>query len=264
MKLNSANGTTVWAKSFGGTGDDRGFSLAPVPGGGVIMSGYFAGSVDFGGKTLTAIGSQDMFVAKYNSAGAMQWANNYGGTGYVYPRALSVNSSGVIALTGVYGYGTANFGGATFPTTSTAAIFIATYNSDGSPKWSKTFGGGIGSSDNGAGIAIDNSGNVYVGGTVANALDFGGGLLYSSPLSIDAFAASFDANGTYRWASRFGGLSYDYGDAIAISPDQSAVYLTGYYTGTCVFEGTMTQGNTSALGLSSPSLQEGFVLKFQP
>ena len=44
------------------------------------VTGYFDGTNDFGGVTLTnqSVGGSDIFVAKYNSTGALQWVATRG------------------------------------------------------------------------------------------------------------------------------------------------------------------------------------------
>ena len=49
------------------------------------VTGYFQGSATFGQgqanqTTLTAAGGSDIFVAQYDSSGALQWAKRAGGT----------------------------------------------------------------------------------------------------------------------------------------------------------------------------------------
>src|ERR1039458_1387204 len=82
----SAHAEFQWAKRIAST--------ASLPGGGgpgigltldsqanCYVTGWFDGTNDFGGVTLTnqSVGGSDIFVAKYNSAGVLQWATNAGG-----------------------------------------------------------------------------------------------------------------------------------------------------------------------------------------
>ena len=67
--------TTTWAN-----GPAIGMSLDTN--GNCYVTGWFDGTNDFGGVTLTnlTVGGQDIFVAKYNSSGALQWAHRAGGS----------------------------------------------------------------------------------------------------------------------------------------------------------------------------------------
>ncbi|MEN7548783.1 SBBP repeat-containing protein [Rapidithrix thailandica] len=62
------DGNFVWARSMGGSSDDRGYSIAVDPEGNVYTTGYFQGTVDFdpgtGISNLASIGGVDVFVQK--------------------------------------------------------------------------------------------------------------------------------------------------------------------------------------------------------
>ena len=55
----------LWSQRFGDTNDQYGYSGAFDPSGNVAMTGYFDGTVDFGGGTLTSAGSDDIFLVKF-------------------------------------------------------------------------------------------------------------------------------------------------------------------------------------------------------
>jgi len=44
------------------------------------MTGYFTGTADFGGISLTSVGSADGYVAKYAPTGSLLWATRFGGS----------------------------------------------------------------------------------------------------------------------------------------------------------------------------------------
>jgi hypothetical protein len=65
-----ANGLHQWSKSFGDTSADYGISLAVNASGDVVVTGYFTGTVNFGGSDLTTpSAAQDIFLAKYDADG---------------------------------------------------------------------------------------------------------------------------------------------------------------------------------------------------
>ena len=60
-----SDGAHLWSKSFG-AGDDQITQAVTVDASGnVIVTGWFYGTVDFGGGALTSAGSFDIFVAKF-------------------------------------------------------------------------------------------------------------------------------------------------------------------------------------------------------
>jgi hypothetical protein len=58
-----------WSKRYGSSGDDSVLAMDADAGGNIAVTGYFAGSVDFGGGPLTSAGSRDVFFAKFDAAG---------------------------------------------------------------------------------------------------------------------------------------------------------------------------------------------------
>lgn len=83
VKLDGATGSPIWSKRFGGPGDDRAYDIALQRGSGkLIVTGYFTGTVDFGGTKLVAKGGgadDDIFVMSLNPGnGSTAWAKGYG------------------------------------------------------------------------------------------------------------------------------------------------------------------------------------------
>src|SRR4051812_23693232 len=70
----------LWSKQFGASSDDVGFDVAvDTFSGNVVTTGYFKGSVDFGGGALTSTAqSEDIYIAKYDPAGAYLWSKRAG------------------------------------------------------------------------------------------------------------------------------------------------------------------------------------------
>src|SRR5262249_32598828 len=62
-KLAGATGSYQWVRTFGSTGSDRGYGVAVDGGGNVLLTGYFAGSVSFGGPSpLNSAGPMNAFL----------------------------------------------------------------------------------------------------------------------------------------------------------------------------------------------------------
>jgi hypothetical protein len=130
-------GNFVWAKSFGGTSSDFGYSTVDSSGN-VYTTGYFAGTVDFDPgtetSTLTSAGSVDVFVSKLNSSGNFVWAKSFGGTSLDLGTSIAVDSSGNVYTTG-YFEGTVDFDPGAGSTTLTSAgnvdVFVLKLTSSG-------------------------------------------------------------------------------------------------------------------------------------
>ena len=79
LPLQAATPIHLSSQRFGGPSTDRGYSVVADAAGNVYVTGYFAGSVDFGGGALVSAGnSADIFVAKFNAAGVHQWSLGFG------------------------------------------------------------------------------------------------------------------------------------------------------------------------------------------
>ncbi len=128
--------------TLGGTGSDVGQSVAVTADGGTVVTGSFAGTVDFDpgpGKTnLTSVGEAfndaDIFVARYSASGALVSAIRIGGTLNDRVSDVAVDASGNAVVTG-YFQGTADFdpGPGTMNLTSAGGldVFVARYTPSG-------------------------------------------------------------------------------------------------------------------------------------
>ncbi len=61
----SSEGTHLWSDSFGDSQEQYSFGVAADNSGDVIITGLFAGSVDFGSGVLTSAGLYDIYIAKF-------------------------------------------------------------------------------------------------------------------------------------------------------------------------------------------------------
>ncbi|MBF0457658.1 MAG: SBBP repeat-containing protein [Nitrospirae bacterium] len=156
-KLNSS-GVLQWNTFLGGTGTDRGWGIAVDTSGNVYVTGD---SDSTWGSPVTAHGgvNADLFAAKLNSSGVLQWNTFLGGAGNDYIQGIAVDTSGNVY---VAGYTNATWGLPVRAYTSGNDAFAAKLNSSGVLQWN-TFLGGAGD-DYGYGIAVDTCGNAYVAG----------------------------------------------------------------------------------------------------
>jgi hypothetical protein len=114
-KLLGASGGHSWSKRFGSTSrTDMGYGVAVDGSNNVAITGFFAYGADFGGGMLVAQDT-DIFVAKYNSAGAHISSKRYGDPAGQYAAqygdAIAMSSGGNISITGHF-VGTLDFGAA--------------------------------------------------------------------------------------------------------------------------------------------------------
>ena len=241
------SGTVQWARSIGGTGTDSGEDIATDSSGNVYVIGQYSGSVTIGSTTLTSAGSDDVFVAKYDTSGTVQWARSISGTGPDFGYGIATDSSGNVYVTGRYLGGTVTFAPGTTLTnniTGSSDVFVAKYDTSGTVQWARGFGGQ--SSDSGYGIATDSSGNVYVTGKFrGGSVTIGSTTLTGSDFD-NAFVAKYDTSGTVQWARGISGqFTEATGDGIAVDSGGN-VYVIGYYAGTVTFASGTTLTSTGS------------------
>ncbi len=226
FKLDAA-GATTWAKNYGGSGASAyGNAIAVDASGNVYLGGYFT-TANLTTPALSKIGTNDAFAFKLDGGGATTWAKNYGGSGVTaYGNAIAVDGSGNVYVGG-------RFTNANLTTPALTKIgvedaFAFKLDTDGATTWAKNYGGS-GAYAQSNGIAVDSSGNVYVGGYFRNAN------LTTPALTVigarDAFAFKLDSGGATTWAKNFGGSgATTQGFPIAVDSSGN-VFLGGYYYG---------------------------------
>ncbi len=241
-KLNSS-GEYVWAKAVGGAGSNFGSGIAVDTSGNVYTTGSFESTADFdpgaGTVDLTSLGGGDIFVQKLDSSGNLVWAKAVGGTSTDEGIAITVDVSGNVYSTGYFA-GTADFdpGAGTADLSSAGGddIFVQKLDSSGNFVWANAMGGPSG--DQGNGIALDVSGNVYTTGLFAGTADFdpgAGTANLTSAGSFDIFVSKLDSSGNFVWAKAMGGTGGEGGSGIAVDPSGN-VYTTGFFLGNTDFD----------------------------
>jgi len=237
--------------------------------GNIYATGDFSGTMTFGpGEVnetiLTGAGESDIFVAKFESGGALLWAKRAGGDTFEQATGIAVDSSGNGYVTGDF-WGTAIFGpGEPNETTLTSVkgtrnIFVAKYDASGSLIWAKRAGGeqiyfGYTYGD---GIAVDGSGNSYVTGRFSGTAIFGSGEVNETTLTGEGlFVAKYDSNGALVWAKQAGGASPN---GIAVDGFGNS-YVTGVFHRTVTFG----PGELNETTLTAGGWDNIFVAKYDP
>jgi hypothetical protein len=221
--------------------------------GNTYIIGYFSSSADFdpgaAKATLSSAGSFDMFFAKYDASGNYVYAKRVGGLSQDYAIDLAVDGSGNIYITGTF-EGTVDFdhgnGLANLTSAGGSDIFFAKYDASGNYIYAKKIGGT--GTDNGSGITVDGSGNVYLTGGFQFVIDFdpGAGTVNLTSAGTDLFIAKYNATGEYVYAKNVGGTGSNVSNRIALDATGN-VYITGYFSSSVDFDpGAATATLTSA------------------
>jgi hypothetical protein len=205
-----SGGIKQWTQQLGTAYDDYAQGIATDNSGNVYVTGYTWGGL--GGNTN--VGSDDLFVVKYDSEGIKQWTQQLGTSFPDLAYGIATDTSGNIYVTGATWGG---LGGNT--NVGSDDLFVVKYDSEGIKQWTQQLGSS--SYDHAQGIATDTSGNVYVTGATRGGL--GGNTNVGSD---DLFVVKYDSEGIKQWVQQFGSSSYDYAQGIATDTGGN-VYVTG-------------------------------------
>jgi len=176
MKLD-ISGNFVWAKSIGGTGDDRGNAITIDNSDNLYLTGNFSNTVDFDpgplSFELTSVGASDIFVLKLDTQGNFIWSKSMGSWDFDVSNSLAIDKDNFIYFSGGFSK-TVDFdpNNGVFNLTSFGStdMFLEKINADGNFIWVIQMGGT--SYTTGNSIAINNSGSVYIAGSYYGTADF--------------------------------------------------------------------------------------------
>jgi len=171
-----------------------------------------------------------LFTARGETAPGFLWARSGGGASNEVARAVAVDLSGNILVTGFFD-GTMSLGGSNLVSSGLEDIFLAKYDPAGNCLWVRQAGGT--GYDEGWGVATDTAGNVYLIGLYQNTAAFGTASVTSAGLS-DIYIAKYDPNGALLWVSSAGGRDYDEAHAVAVDAAGNA-YITGFFDANATF-----------------------------
>ena len=246
----SGDASLVYSSWLGGSSDEYGFGIAVDSSNNVYVTGEvdYTPSSDYFPTTAGAFqqsfnaggtnGFADAFVTKINAAGsAMVFSTFLGGDGEEWGNSIAVDAAGKAYVTGE----TSSY--ADLPTLPNGiqptapgydVAFVTVFNASGAGLFYSTYLGGL-AGDFGAGIAVDNFGQIYVAGETSS---------YDFPVTIgcdqtnlgslfrsDAFVAKINPNvpgpAGLCYASYFGGNDAESPAAVAVDAGGNW-YITGY------------------------------------
>ncbi|CAN5286548.1 hypothetical protein BH09BAC5_BH09BAC5_00320 [soil metagenome] len=121
VKIDSA-GNQQWSKTYGGAGDDQGWSVQQTSDGGYIIGGF---TNSFGA------GAEDYWMVKTDVNGIVEWSKTYGGINSDECYSVRQTSDGGYVLAG----STTSFGA------GSTDIYLIKTDAQGNAEWTKTYGG---------------------------------------------------------------------------------------------------------------------------
>jgi hypothetical protein len=239
VKLGPA-GEHIWSKVFGDKDADQvASSIAVGADGSAVITGNFAGSIDFGGGPLASAGGKDVFVVKLTADGDFAWAKAFGGVGALQEGlAVAVDNSGNALVAGAFD-GPLDVDGSPLVSAGGQDAFVAKLAAaTGGRIWSVAFSGP--GKEVARAVAADGAGNVLVGGGYDGVVTIGADAMPSAGGEDAFFVKLGSADGAAMMSSRFGGALNDAITGIATHSGGGYV-LAGYFEEAIGFEAVSLQ-----------------------
>jgi hypothetical protein len=168
----SAQGDTLWTRTYGGTNREWCYSVQQTTDGGYIVAGY---TESFGA------GGGDVYLIKTDSSGDTLWTRTYGGTSLEVGTSVQQTTDGGYVIAGY----TRSFG----PGTDRDNVYLIKTSAQGDTLWTRTYGGT--NDDWGNSVQQTTDGGYIVAGVTKS---FGAG----TPDYYNVYLIKTDANGSAR------------------------------------------------------------------
>jgi hypothetical protein len=222
LKVNK-NGEIEWERNYGGSEDDRAYSVAQTYDGGYIVAGHTLSSAngDVSG-TSNSIGKWDVWILKLNENGDLVWEKNYGGSHHDYARSVQQTLDGGYIVAGLtYSSQSGDINGVN---NGGADVWVLKLYEDGEIEWERNYGGSLGD-------VVLSIKQTSEGGYIA------AGYTYSSESGdvsgvnngeIDYWILKISENGVLEWEKNYGGAASDNGWSIQETFDGG--YIVAGYT----------------------------------
>jgi outer membrane protein assembly factor BamB len=197
-------GQMMFTRRLGGPGSEYGvLHLARSTTGTLAMVGAFTGHAELGDIGLDSAGDEDVFVLVTDGNGQPRWARGYGDAAKQRGGDLVVDRDGNLLFSGYVSGGTIDFGGGPLKDPHGCGNVLVKLDPGGQHVWSRMF---LGEPANwGTGLATDSQGRLIMVGTARGDVDLGHGMMKGSGHGdADILLASFEPEGTLRWARRLG------------------------------------------------------------
>jgi len=185
-----------WERTYGGSNNDWGYSVAQTSDGGFIITGLTA---SFG------TGSLDFYLIRTDAYGDTLWTRTYGGSAGDWGYSVAQTSDGGFIITGF----TASFGAGGID------FYLVKTDAYGDTLWTRTYGGS--GADVGYSVTQTSDGGYIVAGSTAS---FGAG-------NWDVYLVRTDTYGDTLWTRTYGGGSTDHGNSVKQTSDGGYIVAGG-------------------------------------
>ncbi len=207
VKLNDV-GTIQWQKCLGGNNVEIGLSVNQTADGGYIISGATDSNDGDVSGNHDPLGIQpDIWIAKLDNTGNVQWQKCLGGTEDEYASVKQVSDGGYIVC------GSTNSTDGDVIGNHGSDIWVVKLNSGGNLQWQKCLGG---SGYDDANSIEETSDGAYV---LAGSISSGDGDVTGDHSSGDIWIVKINNSGDILWQKFYGGSGSDNAGSIKITSD---------------------------------------------
>ena len=238
VKTNAA-GMVEWGISVDGTLNKNLLDIVVGENENTYISGNFSDSLFFQDTFLVAANDLDLFVVKMDADGNRNWLSHIPSEGYFIPNRIVVDQSGKSTVMGNF-RGEAFFGADFIKTnTNDDDVFIAQFDENGNPIWARKAGGVF--EQFGKALTLDETGNIYAGGSFVGVISLNNEIQIQSPNSVSqVFLLKYASDGTPLWARSLGGFDEEFMSEMKYK-DQTLI-ATGHYRGSLEFDDIVLSG----------------------
>ena len=182
-----------WVNQIGGSGTEGSAMMCMDSNGNIYMAGAFSSNPClFTNDSLTPVGANDAFVAKYDQSGNEIWVKKFGGNN----SSMQIEEIGSIVyngetnsifISGLF-FGVASFDTTLLSSSGNGDGFIARLDIDGNIKWAKKAGGF--ETDRSDAMDVDSNGRVFVEYNISQ-----NGHIDTNNVSPGVYIAIYDSSG---------------------------------------------------------------------
>ncbi|HAD33407.1 MAG TPA: hypothetical protein DCF44_02750 [Chitinophagaceae bacterium] len=189
-------GNVLWKENYGGTEDDRAYSIAQTSDHGWIFAGFTrSNNIQVSGNN----GLTDFWVVKLDNLGLIEWQKCLGGSGYDEAWEVKQAPDGGYIVVGI----SDSSDGDLTENNGLEDIWIVKLDTSGTLEWQRSFGGS--GPEEGKGIVCTNDGGYIIAGeSFSNDGDV--------PVLLggeDYWVLKLNSEGKIEWQREFGGTGLD-------------------------------------------------------
>jgi hypothetical protein len=185
------DGYKAWEKTFGGEGNDVGYSVQQTNDRGYIVVGT---TYSYGA------GGSDVYLVKTDASGNAVWQKTFGGEGNDSGDSVQQTTDGGYIIAG----------------STDGDVYLIKTGAVGNIVWQKTIGGG--DDDHGYSVHQTTDGGYIIAG-----------YNYSTDLNNDVYLIKSDASGSVVWQKTFGGDWFDEGYSVQQTSDGGYIIAGSTY-----------------------------------